>query len=215
MPNADQNIQQFEGVKHSLEDLVRKYVSSVMFVFDKRIQKDLIFLCQEITEGMVSGCVFQNGRWDEHRILMEDCFILREFPTVGLVQIGETIYLLTKTSQRQWRRGANDHTMTYNRIYPREDGLRGKPSNLIYAQAFQQKYMSREDFDKHVREGDIRKPQVITNKFWMVSTDNHLISLFYEEVFVGMFDRKKQFISCAESYTLVEEAVHEWGLLVS
>lgn len=203
----------YEGIAHSVEDLRRRYVNSILEVYDSISEKLLIYMPIQIVDGMMAGHVWTNGKWgDPHNLYTTSTYIQREYPRNGLVQVGKNIYLVSRNSRRQWRRGANDATLSIEKMYSDPD-KKAKPDEMVIcASAFLQKYMTPKEFVEHLREGDITVPKVITDRVWMLSRDNYLVSLFFEDIFVGMCDRQLKYIPCKESFTLVEETLYEYGL---
>lgn len=203
----------YEGVRHSVEDLRRKYVNSILEVYDNEKEELLIFMPAVIEEDRMTGHVWNNGKWSTGlRLNTLATYIQREYPRNGLVQIGKHIFLLSRNPRRQWRRGANEATIDYETMYHDHDKVAPPSRDVVYASAFLQKYMTPKEFAEHLRAGDICVPKVVTDRVWMMSRDNYLVSLFFEDIFVGMCDRQLKYIPCKESFTLVEEILHEYGL---
>lgn len=211
--SKDTKISHFEGVEHNLNDLQRRYGKSIIKVFDEQTKLEYIFMVGEFTAlGTAAGAIFQNGKWAPYVFAVNSLHVLAEYPEGGLVQVGNTIFLVCRKTQRQWRRGANESTIDYSTIYSDENKKGMIHPNIVYAHSFMQTFLSPQQFADHVTNGDIRKPKIINHKLWMVSRDNYLISLYYEDMFGGMFDRQLKFIPCQETDTLIEDYLNEYGL---
>lgn len=212
--NVSENtrIARFEGVEHSLADLQRRYGKSIIKIFEESNKKEYIVSVAEFSpNGTMSGSHFSNGKWIPAVFITANVHVMAEYPPGGLVQVGTTVFLVCRKTQRQWRRGANEATIDYSTIYTEKKEGMIHP-NIVYANSFLQNFMSPQQFRDHVTRGDILKPKIINQKLWMVSRDNYLISLYYEDMFGGMFDRELKFIPCQETDTLIEDYLHEYGL---
>lgn len=213
IPSNDRRMRYFEGIEHTWEDLRRRYKNSTIEVTSPALGNTVVFMPTAIDEKMIVGHIFRNGKWsDLHTEFIDNVIINREYPRVGLVNLGKSIYLVSRTNQRQWRRGANDATMSVECIYNDVKNRNEAHNDIVLATAFGQKYLTPETFAEYIAEGDMTVPKVINNRMWMKSRDNYLSSLYFEDIFVGMFDRNKKFIPCKESSTLVEEMLNEFGL---
>lgn len=211
--SRETNFETYEGVNHSPEELTRRYKNSILEVYNDKTKTTHILMPIELGEVGMNACCFVNGKWSPHSYFESQyLYIVREYPHIGLVQIGDSIALLNRKSHRQWRRGANAHTLEFEFVYRDPDKKTMPDDHIVYAQAFLQTYMTPQMFAEHLKSGDITKPKVVTDRVWMMSRDNYLLVLYFEDIFVGMCDRDRKYIPCKETVTLVEETLNEFGL---
>jgi len=203
----------YEGVKHSTDDLRRKYTHSILEIYYKQTDKSYVFLVHQITDEHIDGYIWGSGKWQQlHVFAINDVYIQREYPVNGLVQIGNTVFLLSRSNARQWRRGACNATIEITRVYgPNKINTRTL-ENVVFANAFLQQYLTPAQFAEYLQNEDLTKPKVVTNHLWMVSRDNYLVSLYFEDIFIGMCDKNLKYIPCKESTTLAEEILQRYGL---
>lgn len=208
---VDDRLLNFEGVEQSLDDVQRKFVGSI---FEFYIPEKF-----EATPGKLTGLagnqgvlnLFKDGKFSARGIAVDvrNLAIAREYPSVNLVVFGSSLYSLTRQAQRQWRRGVNENTFNFERLY---GPSRGISPDVIYASAFKQHYATKAEVDKAIKDMKKDVPLALKPFVWMVSRDGYMMSLYYEDLFIGMFNREREFVGHSETETLGEEMIRELQL---
>lgn len=207
----DDHILNFEGVQQSIEDIQRKFLNGVFeFYCPEKFQATPGKLLRvDGNQGAIS--LFKDGKYHNAVTLsLEKLCISREYPTTNLVLLGNNLYLLTKQAQRQWQRGTHGGTFNYEKLYgPAE---KGPGQDVVFASAFLQKYASKEQVAAAIQLMPKGVPVPLRPFIWMVSTDGYMMSLYYEDMFIGIFNKDREFVGHSETETLAEEMIRELQL---
>lgn len=199
----------YGGVEHTADDLQKRWKNSVVVgavEIDGRLELPPTPLFISDNDGLKLTLEELLGE-NNYRYFTHHFYVIREFPSNGVFISKDVAFLLTRTQQRQWRRGTNTDTVTIETLETEKPNT--NDFELLSAEAFVFKPVS---FDVAVLKFGTGVSCALTRHLWLKTNDRVMASLYYDDVFIGMVDAQRNFISHSESVTLAEEAIHELGL---
>lgn len=198
----------YGGVEHSIADVAKRWSGSVVWGMVATDQMPHAIYLDNFDDSAVEVMDALTGRMD--RVYTKGVYVLREFPRNGVFIIDSFVYLVTRKNERQWARGCNDNTVSFDLLHS-NNGVKNPFQSFVKlaGTAFNAKPVP---FNEGIERLGSGQPAVVGKHLWMKTRDKVLASLYYDDVFIGMVDANKKFISHSESITLAEEAINELGL---
>lgn len=203
MRDAKNSFRFLGGVIHNDEDLNKKWSKSIVCLYSAPLDMECVAY---IDEGGSSFYFTNLDDGENYSTEAEHLLLVREFPPIGVFKVKDSIFYITRQSARQFKRGCNAETIEIDVLY------KGKGSSTWQQQvcrAFKREHISLEEALQNCKEGN---PIVLTNHLWIVNRDGYLLSLYHDDIFIGLLNQDKQFIPHSETFTLAEEAINELGL---
>lgn len=218
----------FDDCEHSIEDITKKW-DAAYFVgrvkFDDVVWNEGMIYIDSIRDSKhVQGTIFleQNLEKKHFNCPLSNIFIVKEFPKTGVFKVGtlfgDYVCRLTRSNERQWRRGCNGATVLVDYLYKPDSSLvehklkrQGHKPDIedIYYAAF---YNKPQPIEQALQNCKQNFPQVINYKYWLKYRDEMFYDLYYYDLFIGMVTPNKECIFHSETETLADEAKNVFGL---
>lgn len=200
-------INRHEGVAHQLEDIKKKWTGSTVIAIDAGKVGASNIAPVTLTSFDGNYCeYFNHGNLDSWTTIVEDLYIVKEFPPNGLINIPDGVFLLSRNDERQWHRGASNRTMLYDCLWGKDKNFGNLATMIVASFNF-----TPVKWELAIREVAKENPVVIDRRYWIIG-DKSAFNLFFEDVFLGVVVDGSFIIPHDESVTLAEEAIHEFGL---
>lgn len=196
-------------------DIQRNWNDTIVEFFDSATKTAHIIRPLDIGTAYVKGPEWVNGEFGEDRkIPTKNAYVIREGPRGGAVKYGDAIFWVQKNARRQWVRGASTHNHSIKQLFPinMNEIVNGESFFKVLAQAFNQTYKTPEEFSRFVRKEEWPESFVVTPAVWGIAKDQTTMSLFDEDLFIGILDRNMFLISVEETSTIVEDFFNEYKL---